>query len=202
MSTYAAELLRRQFMGNFISLFLMLMFGSNHFIPYWKIHVFRLDLARNPPDGVSVGLGDDGNIFHWELLIVGPPETLYEGGFFNAKLEFPADFPNSPPVMTFTTPIWHPNGKIVHKISMTSFICTYIFSIIILFHAVYEDGRVCISILHPPGEDQFNQQVLNNSYLVICFYLFFFFFVIKLAIWPFVNILLFICIYLYLFVIY
>jgi ubiquitin-conjugating enzyme E2 G1 len=24
--------------------------------------------------------------------------------------------------------------------------------------AVYEDGKVCISILHPPGEDRFNEQ--------------------------------------------
>lgn len=100
---YAAELLRRQFQ----------------------------ELARNPPDGVSVGVADDGNIFNWNLMIIGPDDTLYEGGFFNAKLEFPADFPNAPPVMTFTTPIWHPN--------------------------VYEDGKVCISILHPPGEDRFNE---------------------------------------------
>jgi len=27
-----------------------------------------------------------------------------------------------------------------------------------LFDVVYEDGRVCISILHPPGTDQFNTQ--------------------------------------------
>eukprot|EP00596_Hydrurales_sp_CCMP1899_P011243 CAMPEP_0119042800 /NCGR_PEP_ID=MMETSP1177-20130426/16171_1 /TAXON_ID=2985 /ORGANISM="Ochromonas sp, Strain CCMP1899" /LENGTH=146 /DNA_ID=CAMNT_0007009823 /DNA_START=247 /DNA_END=684 /DNA_ORIENTATION=- len=101
-SSYGSELLRRQF----------------------------LELARNPPDGVSVGLGDDENIFCWELMIIGPPETLYEGGFFAAKLVFPSDFPNQPPVMTFKTPLWHPN--------------------------VYEDGRVCISILHPPGTDNFN----------------------------------------------
>jgi ubiquitin-conjugating enzyme E2 G1 len=69
------------------------------------------ELARNPPDGVSVGLGDDENMFHWELMIIGPPDTLYEGGFFNAKLEFPLEFPNAPPVMTFTTPMWHPNGN-------------------------------------------------------------------------------------------
>ena len=69
------------------------------------------ELARNPPDGVSVGLGEDENIFCWDLMIIGPPDTLYEGGFFNAKLEFPADFPNAPPVMTFKTRIWHPNGK-------------------------------------------------------------------------------------------
>lgn len=34
--------------------------------------------------------------------------------------------------MTFTSEMWHPN--------------------------VYPDGKVCISILHPPGEDAFNQQ--------------------------------------------
>eukprot|EP01038_Epipyxis_sp_PR26KG_P007680 gene7680-10450_t len=103
-SSYGSELLRRQF----------------------------LELSRNPPDGVSVGLGEDDNIFNWELMIIGPPDTLYEGGFFNAKLDFPNDFPNSPPTMTFKTPIWHPN--------------------------VHDDGRVCISILHAPGEDPHNQQ--------------------------------------------
>eukprot|EP01084_Bolivina_argentea_P144758 253909_1 len=90
------------------------------------------ELNRNPPDGVSVGLVDDSNIFLWELIVMGPPDTLYEGGFFKAKLEFPRDFPNNPPTMTFTSEMWHPN--------------------------VYEDGRVCISILHPPGEDKFNEQ--------------------------------------------
>ena len=70
-----------------------------------------VELARNPPDGVSVGLGEDESIFNWEILLVGPPDTLYEGGFFNATLTFPQDFPNMPPKMVFKTPIWHPNGK-------------------------------------------------------------------------------------------
>mmetsp|Transcript_33374 Transcript_33374/g.68272 ORF Transcript_33374/g.68272 Transcript_33374/m.68272 type:complete len:173 (+) Transcript_33374:142-660(+) len=91
-----------------------------------------VELARNPPDGVSVGLVDDANIMCWELMLVGPSETLYEGGFFKAQLDFPPDFPNMPPEMTFKCDMWHPN--------------------------VYENGVVCISILHPPGEDQFNQQ--------------------------------------------
>ena len=95
--------------------------------------IYLAELARNPPDGVSVGLGEDDSIFRWELMIVGPPDTLYEGGFFAAQLDFPNDFPNSPPTMTFKTPIWHPN--------------------------VYNDGKVCISILHPPGEDRFNEHV-------------------------------------------
>lgn len=65
-------------------------------------------------------------------MIIGPPDTLYEGGFFKAILEFPQDFPNMPPVMRFTSTMWHPN--------------------------IYEDGKVCISILHPPGEDKFNAE--------------------------------------------
>jgi ubiquitin-conjugating enzyme E2 G1 len=71
----------------------------------------KTELAKNPPEGVSVGLGEDDNMFVWELMLIGPQDTLYEGGFFTAKLEFPQDFPNSPPVMTFLTPMWHPNGK-------------------------------------------------------------------------------------------
>jgi ubiquitin-conjugating enzyme E2 G1 len=90
------------------------------------------DLAKNPIDLVSVGLADDANLYDWEILIMGPDGTLYEGGFFKARLVFPQDFPNMPPTMTFVSEMWHPN--------------------------VYEDGRVCISILHPPGEDEFNSQ--------------------------------------------
>ena len=78
-----------------------------------------------------LGRGDDENIFVWELMIVGPPDTLYEGGFFQAKLEFPSDFPNMPPEMKFKSEMWHPN--------------------------VFPDGKVCISILHPPGTDKFNE---------------------------------------------
>ncbi|RLN58135.1 hypothetical protein BBJ29_005978 [Phytophthora kernoviae] len=95
------------------------------------VYVFN-EMSRNPPEGVSVGLGENENIFNWEIMLVGPPDTLYEGGFFKAVLDFPADFPNMPPKMTFKSEMWHPN--------------------------VYSNGVVCISILHPPGEDQLNQQ--------------------------------------------
>merc|ERR1711862_7226 len=77
-------------------------------------------------------LADDSNLHDWGLLLMGPDGTYYEGGFFKARLVFPADFPNMPPTMTFISEMYHPN--------------------------VYEDGRVCISILHPPGEDELNSQ--------------------------------------------
>ena len=33
-------------------------------------------LGKNPPEGVSVGLGDDENMFKWECMIMGPQDTL------------------------------------------------------------------------------------------------------------------------------
>jgi ubiquitin-conjugating enzyme E2 G1 len=59
-------------------------------------------------------------------------DTLYEGGYYSATLTFTPDYPNQPPEMRFKTEMWHPN--------------------------IYPDGKVCISILHPPGTDAFNEQ--------------------------------------------
>ena len=90
------------------------------------------DINKASDLGISVGLVDENNFYKWSVVIFGPTETIYEGGFFRAILTFPEDYPNSPPQMKFTTKMWHPN--------------------------IYQDGRVCISILHPPGTDKFNEQ--------------------------------------------
>jgi len=78
-------------------------------------------------EGVTISVPDEDDFFTWEIGIFGPPETIYEGGYFKCRLAFPKDYPMSPPEMRFTCGLWHPN--------------------------VYPDGKVCISILHPPGED-------------------------------------------------
>lgn len=39
-------------------------------------HLPISELNKNPPEGVSVGLSDDDNMFMWELLIVGPADTV------------------------------------------------------------------------------------------------------------------------------
>lgn len=69
----------------------------------------------------------EDNLLVWEALVGGPPGTPYECGVFKARLEFPLDYPMHPPKMYFTSAMWHPN--------------------------IYPNGEVCISILHPPGED-------------------------------------------------
>mmetsp|Transcript_22655 Transcript_22655/g.77068 ORF Transcript_22655/g.77068 Transcript_22655/m.77068 type:complete len:170 (+) Transcript_22655:114-623(+) len=85
------------------------------------------DLNKNPIEGFSAGLKNDNDLFTWSVTILGPPDTLYEGGFFQATMKFPPEYPNRPPELRFETEIWHPN--------------------------VYQDGRVCISILHAAGDD-------------------------------------------------
>ncbi len=68
------------------------------------------------------------NIFEWSVaLIVLNPDSLYYGGYYKATMKFPKNYPYEPPEFRFDRPLWHPN--------------------------VYTDGRLCISILHQPGED-------------------------------------------------
>ncbi|XP_034106551.1 ubiquitin-conjugating enzyme E2 R2 isoform X1 [Drosophila albomicans] len=84
-------------------------------------------LQEEPVEGFRVKLMNDDNLFEWEVAIFGPPDTLYQGGYFKAHMKFPNDYPYSPPSIRFLTKVWHPN--------------------------VYENGDLCISILHPPVDD-------------------------------------------------
>uniref|UniRef100_A0A804QYR0 UBC core domain-containing protein n=1 Tax=Zea mays TaxID=4577 RepID=A0A804QYR0_MAIZE len=115
------------------------------------------DLAKHPVDGFSAGLVDDSNVFEWQVTIIGPPDTLYDGGYFNAIMSFPQNYPNSPPSVRFTSEMWHPNGQLFiseNCIYLLHLQFCFLTSCIIFEETpVYPDGRVCISILHPPGED-------------------------------------------------
>ncbi|XP_037938009.1 probable ubiquitin-conjugating enzyme E2 7 [Teleopsis dalmanni] len=79
------------------------------------------ELQANPNNIFSAGLKDDSDIYNWEIVIMGPPDTIFEGGVFNAVLSFPIEYPLRPPTMKFLSNMWHPN--------------------------IYADGTVCISIL-------------------------------------------------------
>jgi len=104
------------------------------------------DLMNDPVnDYCKVELERD-NIFEWTVYIVGPPATDYEGGIFKTQLNFPPDYPMSPPAMKFMSEFWHPN--------------------------VYPDGRVCVSILHTPDpmnpdENGQNWTPAQSSYTII-----------------------------------
>lgn len=84
-------------------------------------------LQEQPVEGFRITLVEESDLYNWEVAIFGPPNTLYEGGYFKAHIKFPVDYPYSPPTFRFLTKMWHPN--------------------------IYENGDVCISILHPPVDD-------------------------------------------------
>jgi len=99
-----------------------------------------MEFSKQANDGFSAGLvGDD--LFNWEIIIIGPPETPYEGGYFKARLVFPRDYPMKPPKMKFISKIWHPN--------------------------VHSNGDVCISILHDPGDDQYGYEKASERWLPV-----------------------------------
>jgi len=77
---------------------------------------------------VNIELNND-NIFEWNVaLLILNPDSLYYGGYLKAKMSFPKNYPYVPPDFQFIRSIYHPN--------------------------IYKDGKLCISILHPPGEDE------------------------------------------------
>ncbi len=78
--------------------------------------------------------------------VVRSPQALLQhipdislGGNFRCTLIFPQEYPHLPPTLTFLDPIpFHPN--------------------------VYENGLLCISILHPPVEDLTGYESANERW--------------------------------------
>lgn len=67
------------------------------------------DIQKDTPEGCSAGPRDDNDLFIWEATIVGPTGTPYEGGLFKLLIQFPQNYPFSPPHIAFQTKVYHPN---------------------------------------------------------------------------------------------
>lgn len=50
-------------------------------------------------------------------MIIGPADSLYEGGFLRAELVFPPEYPLLPPTLKFLTQMWHPNGELLPEVT-------------------------------------------------------------------------------------
>ncbi|ODM93706.1 Ubiquitin-conjugating enzyme E2 3 [Orchesella cincta] len=95
-------------------------------------------ITRDPPVGISADISDDGNIYHWNAMIIGPGDTPFEGGTFRLRMEFPANFPQTPPVVWFYSRMFHPN--------------------------VYSNGRICLDVL----EDENKWDPSYNAASILC----------------------------------
>ncbi|KAI9045358.1 putative ubiquitin conjugating enzyme (UbcC) [Aspergillus affinis] len=93
-------------------------------------------LAKEP--WVNIELNEE-DIFNWTIgLIVLNPDSSYYGGYFKALMKFPKNYPYSPPEFRFLRPLYHPN--------------------------IYQDGKLCISILHAPGEDEMSGELASERW--------------------------------------
>lgn len=55
-------------------------------------------LQEEPVEGFRITLVDESDLYNWEVAIFGPPNTLYEGGYFKVPLPPPrAGFPRRRP---------------------------------------------------------------------------------------------------------
>ena len=52
------------------------------------------------------------DIFQWEVALVGPTDSPYQGGLFLLKLEFPAQYPFKAPKIKFETKVYHPSVQL------------------------------------------------------------------------------------------
>ena len=89
-------------------------------------------MEKNPPEYFSFGLVNN-NPYEWNITIFGQPKTLYADSILPAVIKFTPEFPFKPPTMYFKCKMWHPNID-------------------------FKTGKVCISILHEPGNDPLNEQ--------------------------------------------
>lgn len=85
------------------------------------------DLIKVPLDNDGIYYKhDDEDILLGYALIIGPKSTIYENGYYFFKFDFPNNYPNSPPKVTFLTNMFN-----------------------IRFHPnLYRNGKCCLSLLN------------------------------------------------------
>ena len=105
-------------------------------------------ILRNPliENGIYY-IHDDTNMMKGYALIIGPDDTPYFGGYYFFELDYPLDYPHSPPKVTYWT-----NGSNIR------------------FNPnLYTSGKVCVSILNTWAGDQWSScQTISSVLLTLC----------------------------------
>ena len=66
------------------------------------------ELKEYPITNCSAGPEDD-DMMNWKGTIFGAKDTPYYSGLFHLNIKFTEEYPFKPPIVSFTTPIYHCN---------------------------------------------------------------------------------------------
>ena len=105
-------------------------------------------IMKNPlNDNGIYYIHDDEDMLKGYAMIVGPSDTPYFGGFYFFKINYPTDYPHSPPKVSY-----HTNGDNIR------------------FNPnLYKCGKVCVSILNTwRGEQWTSCQTISTLLLTLC----------------------------------
>ncbi|XP_024385610.1 ubiquitin-conjugating enzyme E2 36 isoform X1 [Physcomitrium patens] len=65
-------------------------------------------LLSEPAPGISASPSEE-NLRYFNVMILGPSQSPYEGGVFKLELFLPEEYPMAAPKVRFLTKIYHPN---------------------------------------------------------------------------------------------
>jgi len=90
---------------------------------------------------------DDEDMLKGYAMVVGPSETPYYGGYYFFEIDYPVDYPNSPPKVKYCT-----NGENI-RFNPNLYVC----------------GKVCVSLLNTWRGDQWTScQTISTILLTLC----------------------------------
>jgi len=100
-------------------------------------------LLSEPAPGISASPSEE-NMRYFNVMILGPAQSPYEGGVFKLELFLPEEYPMAAPKVRFLTKIYHPN---IDKL-----------------------GRICLDILKDKWSPalQMRTVLLRSLYLSMC----------------------------------
>ncbi|CAG9465354.1 unnamed protein product [Pedinophyceae sp. YPF-701] len=65
-------------------------------------------LMSEPVPGIEAAPSED-NLRYFNVMVEGPKQSPYEGGYFKLELFLPEDYPMAAPKVRFLTKVYHPN---------------------------------------------------------------------------------------------